>query len=212
MPPPSATPKVHSSAVAVVPPAAVWSRIQALRCLRDKSFVRWPPHINILYPFYPDGDPQLARSAPSSRSGAAHRRNGGSDAAAGAGGSGSDPDAVFLRLAIRVGRALSRVAPFRVRLERLRTFRHSARSYTLWAEPELVQPPQAPVPAGPAASSPTAAAAAGPGPLGASGLQLVHASLMSEFPDCTDLSDDPGRGITAFAPHLSLGQLRVGAA
>ena len=29
---------------------------------------------------------------------------------------------------------------------------------------------------------------------------------MEAFPDCTDLSHDPARGITAFKPHLSLGQ------
>ncbi len=46
---------MHTSSVAVVPPAPVWRRLQALRCSADKSFVRWPPHINLLYPFYPDG-------------------------------------------------------------------------------------------------------------------------------------------------------------
>ena len=32
----------------------VWDKIQEIRIFRDKSFVRWPPHINLLYPFYED--------------------------------------------------------------------------------------------------------------------------------------------------------------
>ena len=36
----------------------------------------------------------------------------------------------------------------------------------------------------------------------------VQAALQAAFPQCTDLSHDPGRGITAFTPHLSLGQWR----
>lgn len=40
----------------------------------------------------------------------------------------------------------------------------------------------------------------------ASGLMALQSALQAAFPACTDLSDDPQRGITAFTPHLSLGQ------
>lgn len=40
----------------------------------------------------------------------------------------------------------------------------------------------------------------------------LQATLQSAFQQCTDLSDDPQRGITAFRPHLSLGQWRTPAA
>lgn len=44
--------KQHSSTVALIPPEEVWPPIQAAReALRDKGLYRWPPHINLLYPF-----------------------------------------------------------------------------------------------------------------------------------------------------------------
>ena len=51
------SPKQHSSTVAIVPPEALWPPIQrARRALRDKGLYRWPPHINLLYPFLPTDD------------------------------------------------------------------------------------------------------------------------------------------------------------
>ena len=48
--------KVHQSALALLPDAAtqLYSSIQATRRTHDKHFKRWPPHINILYPFVPE--------------------------------------------------------------------------------------------------------------------------------------------------------------
>lgn len=47
-------PKQHTSTVALVPPEEAWPPIQATRiALRDKGMHRWPPHINLLYPFLP---------------------------------------------------------------------------------------------------------------------------------------------------------------
>lgn len=43
--------KTHKTAVALVPPRAAWPAIQAVRVFNDKSFCRWPPHVNLLYPF-----------------------------------------------------------------------------------------------------------------------------------------------------------------
>jgi hypothetical protein len=37
-------------------------------------------------------------------------------------------------------------------------------------------------------------------------LLALQSALASAFPDCQDLNLDPGRGITHFVPHLSLGQ------
>lgn len=46
---------VYHTAIAIVPPAsseASWAQLQQLReALRDKGFYRWPPHVNLLYPF-----------------------------------------------------------------------------------------------------------------------------------------------------------------
>lgn len=52
--PPESLPRVFESAFAIVPPDDSWSRIQLARIeSRDAGLLRWPPHINILYPFIP---------------------------------------------------------------------------------------------------------------------------------------------------------------
>lgn len=43
--------KAHTSALAVCPPEQVWGFVQALRRKYDRAFERWPPHLNLLYPF-----------------------------------------------------------------------------------------------------------------------------------------------------------------
>lgn len=51
---------VHHSTLAIVPGndnLDAWMRIQGIRySLRDRGIYRWPPHINILYPFVPPGE------------------------------------------------------------------------------------------------------------------------------------------------------------
>jgi 2'-5' RNA ligase len=42
---------VHKTACCVIPPVSLWPAIQALRERHDKSYLRWPPHINLAYPF-----------------------------------------------------------------------------------------------------------------------------------------------------------------
>jgi hypothetical protein len=37
-------------------------------------------------------------------------------------------------------------------------------------------------------------------------LTSLHEALLGAFPTCTELVDDPSRGISSFTPHLSLGQ------
>eukprot|EP01116_Phalansterium_solitarium_P001246 TRINITY_DN11023_c0_g1_i1.p2 TRINITY_DN11023_c0_g1~~TRINITY_DN11023_c0_g1_i1.p2 ORF type:complete len:296 (-),score=81.44 TRINITY_DN11023_c0_g1_i1:198-1046(-) len=43
--------KVVKTAVVIIPPESVWGPIQRIRELHDKSYRRWMPHINLLYPF-----------------------------------------------------------------------------------------------------------------------------------------------------------------
>jgi poly(A) polymerase len=38
----------------VIPPRAVWPAVQDVRCARDKSYLRWMPHVTLLYPFLED--------------------------------------------------------------------------------------------------------------------------------------------------------------
>ena len=52
--------KVHTSALCWIPPIAQQEAIQALRAEFDRQIDRWPPHVNLLYPFVPVSEFQLA--------------------------------------------------------------------------------------------------------------------------------------------------------
>jgi len=46
-------PKVHQTSVALVPPEEMWEPIQKARYqAKDAGLFRWPPHVNLLYPFF----------------------------------------------------------------------------------------------------------------------------------------------------------------
>ena len=44
----------HTSALVMIPPRSAWDAVQEVRCVRDKSYLRWMPHVNLLYPFLED--------------------------------------------------------------------------------------------------------------------------------------------------------------
>ncbi|ETS83175.1 hypothetical protein PFICI_05051 [Pestalotiopsis fici W106-1] len=39
------------TALCIIPPRSHWSSIDSLRTLYDKAYEKWPPHVNIVYPF-----------------------------------------------------------------------------------------------------------------------------------------------------------------
>jgi hypothetical protein len=43
--------KTHRTAIVLVPPKEVWPPIQAIRQVYDRHFLRWMPHITLIYPF-----------------------------------------------------------------------------------------------------------------------------------------------------------------
>ena len=43
--------KTHTTAVVLIPPESAQPPIQAIRQIHDRNFVRWMPHITLLYPF-----------------------------------------------------------------------------------------------------------------------------------------------------------------
>ncbi|GMH32383.1 hypothetical protein BSKO_00217 [Bryopsis sp. KO-2023] len=59
-PPPT---KDHKSALCLIPPRTAWDDVQEIRCFKDKGYCRWPPHVNLLYPFLPDSDDNLENAA-----------------------------------------------------------------------------------------------------------------------------------------------------
>lgn len=59
----------YKTAIALLPPSSITSPIEAVRSVHDKHFKRWPPHINLIYPFLasplepPDGtSPRLSQA------------------------------------------------------------------------------------------------------------------------------------------------------
>ncbi len=60
--------KTHTTAVVLIPPESAQPPIQAIRRIHDRNFVRWMPHITLLYPFaerrdFADITPALAKAA-----------------------------------------------------------------------------------------------------------------------------------------------------
>lgn len=43
----------YNSALCLLPPRSTWSRVDRFRVLNDKGYGRWPPHVNLIYPFVP---------------------------------------------------------------------------------------------------------------------------------------------------------------
>ncbi|KPM35573.1 hypothetical protein AK830_g10994 [Neonectria ditissima] len=41
----------HETALCLIPPRHLWPAADRLRCLYDKAYDAWPPHINLIYPF-----------------------------------------------------------------------------------------------------------------------------------------------------------------
>ncbi|KAH6644687.1 2'-5' RNA ligase superfamily-domain-containing protein [Boeremia exigua] len=41
----------YKAAIALLPPPSITPPIEAVRAVHDKNFKRWPPHINLIYPF-----------------------------------------------------------------------------------------------------------------------------------------------------------------
>ncbi|GMI11980.1 hypothetical protein TrLO_g5762 [Triparma laevis f. longispina] len=51
-PSPTEFPVMYASSLAMIPPPSAWPPIQSLRItLKDAGIYRWPPHVNLLYPF-----------------------------------------------------------------------------------------------------------------------------------------------------------------
>ncbi|KAK4181856.1 hypothetical protein QBC36DRAFT_625 [Triangularia setosa] len=43
----------HDTALAVIPPQSLWASLNRIRSLYDAASHKWPPHVNLLYPFCP---------------------------------------------------------------------------------------------------------------------------------------------------------------
>ncbi len=41
----------YETALCIVPPRQLWAPVDRLRALYDKAYEKWPPHVNLVYPF-----------------------------------------------------------------------------------------------------------------------------------------------------------------
>jgi len=41
----------HDTAICIIPPKHLWPMYDSLRSLYDKAYEKWPPHLNLVYPF-----------------------------------------------------------------------------------------------------------------------------------------------------------------
>ncbi|KAK2006600.1 endonuclease/Exonuclease/phosphatase [Colletotrichum eremochloae] len=53
----------HDTALCLIPPRGQWPSVDRLRFDNDKAYAKWPPHINLVYPFVKSTGPDALRLA-----------------------------------------------------------------------------------------------------------------------------------------------------
>ncbi|KAF2124757.1 hypothetical protein P153DRAFT_252649, partial [Dothidotthia symphoricarpi CBS 119687] len=103
----------HKSALALLPPSSITPPIEAVRRVHDKHFARWPPHLNLIYPF-------LASPSQTTEQ-----------------GNESGPPRLKEEIRVRIEKVTKNIQPFHVSLnaDPPGTFSRSKRSQTVWLGP-----------------------------------------------------------------------------
>ncbi|KAF2194555.1 hypothetical protein K469DRAFT_706023 [Zopfia rhizophila CBS 207.26] len=128
----------HKSALALLPPSTITPPIEAVRQTHDKQFARWPPHINLIYPFL------ASPSEVAENEKTAEQQGDGVQAS-------SDPSPPHLKHEIysRIHKVTKGIQPFHISLlaDPPGAFSHSKRSKTVWLDPsqQKSDPPVTPV-------------------------------------------------------------------
>jgi 2'-5' RNA ligase len=99
----------HKSSLVLLPPSSITAPIESLRQQHDKQFHRWPPHINLIYPF-------LSNPSDTDQS-------------------GSSSKILKPEIRDRIKKALGSHTPFMIFLEPAGTFHHGRKSATVWLRP-----------------------------------------------------------------------------
>lgn len=182
----------HKSALVLLPPSSIAKPIEALRRKHDKHFDRWPPHINLIYPFL--ASPSVSVTRRDADDNLLHQG-----------------DHLKLEIQSRIRDVAKKVQPFRIQLaaDPPGYFLHGKKSATVWLNPlDDVTGQESPskVVAGKAGfedddddanlddSDPSSILS-----LASIEVKKLQAELQAEFAEC-DAETRP------FRPHLSIGQ------
>jgi 2'-5' RNA ligase len=107
----------HKSALALLPPSSIAPPIEAVRRVHDRHFARWPPHINLIYPFL---------ASPTE-----------DELSQGDGGDTQEVPCLKQTIRSRINEAVTHMRPFHVKLsaDPPGVFSHNQRSKTVWLAP-----------------------------------------------------------------------------
>ena len=110
----------YKSALVLLCPTAIAPPIESIRSVNDKNFARWPPHINLIYPF-------LANPSEITLSDDVHPH-----------ATHSIRRLLKADINLRIRKVLSQHSPFDVTLEAdaKNVFSHSKKSKTVWLAPQ----------------------------------------------------------------------------
>jgi 2'-5' RNA ligase len=64
----------RDTALCIIPPRSQWSKVDQLRSRYDRAYGKWPPHVNVLYPFIQiDALPRAAEAVQSAAAQQGHK-------------------------------------------------------------------------------------------------------------------------------------------
>jgi len=114
----------YKSTLALVPPAAIISPIELVRQRHDRAFARWPPHINLIYPFLRPASEVVEN------------------------GHDESSEQIKREIYSRIHEAVKTIPPFHVSLSAnpCGEFLHGKKSRTVWLDPLHAGPSQEHVP------------------------------------------------------------------
>ncbi|KAH7128491.1 2'-5' RNA ligase superfamily-domain-containing protein, partial [Dendryphion nanum] len=109
----------HKCALVLLPPSSIAPPIESVRRIYDKHFARWPPHVNLIYPFL---------ASPSDASLSEHID----------GNIGKTQRSLKSETQRRIQKVIRQHPPFKVNLrtDPSNVFSHSKKSKTVWLDPE----------------------------------------------------------------------------
>ncbi|KAF2815858.1 uncharacterized protein BDZ99DRAFT_376368 [Mytilinidion resinicola] len=168
----------YKSALVLLPPSSIVAPIESIRQKHDKHFRRWPPHINLIYPFLAAPSQGLSldgqQSEQNKTSDLLHNMHSQGNASV---STNADSLSSRANLGQRLTKVAETVPPFRfLRADPPGVFNHSKQSATVWLDPINNATPSN------------------------GDESLSQASLQtSEFSECNE-------DTRPFTPHLSVGQ------